>query len=423
MMSVMSRFGPAVAKGLMVQQQRQMAVAAQSDPIQRLFLDKIKEFKSTSKGLDDRHQKMMDAEMNRLRNAYSVDENKLTTVDTKFPTEAHVTLHDLETNKQFRERVYSGEHQRQLVAASKTKSELLDSIDAFAGDKFHLPSPGKPDERIIFAAQADVKIPPPQIVGRVADINANMDPVTPESLGREMRVYFGENMPTIDDDKSPQRDLVNFPRIPVRKDTPPSRYHILPDSWFQFFYPKTGVSGPYVFTASFGTFLLSKEWLVMEHEIISNLALVFVFSWAITKFGPGVSGYFKKSLDNEINQWDNWQQGSIKHFEQVKEHYSRELMNGSGIIDELYDARRQDLEQQAEREYRARVKKVYDETKKRLNYLVAVADSRRQIHQTHMVDWVISNVRASIGPKQEEDYLSSCIGNLKQLAQKNSNII
>src|SRR6218665_1590430 len=92
-----------------------------------------------------------------------------------------------------------------------------------------------------------------------------------ESLESFLSLRFGQNFPTINDDKNPQRDLVNFPR-PVQPDFPePTRMAIFPESWFKAFYNKTGVTGPYMFFGTFGTFLLSKEWLVIEHEIFAGI--------------------------------------------------------------------------------------------------------------------------------------------------------
>lgn len=45
-------------------------------------------------------------------------------------------------------------------------------------------------------------------------------------------IYFG-----------PERDLKNFPLFAQPDGTPPVRVGIFPASWFDFFYPKTGVTG------------------------------------------------------------------------------------------------------------------------------------------------------------------------------------
>ncbi|OTF77677.1 ATP synthase subunit b, mitochondrial-like protein [Euroglyphus maynei] len=95
-------------------------------------------------------------------------------------------------------------------------------------------------------------------------------------------------MPTIHDEKSERRDLVNFPR-PVRADFPePCRMGIIPESWFQMFYEKTGVTGPYCFFYGFLTFLLSKEWLVVEHELLVGIEATAIIVIAAKIFGPEI---------------------------------------------------------------------------------------------------------------------------------------
>lgn len=421
----MSRFGPSVAKNLMVQQHRNMAVASgsQADPIKRLFLEKIAEFQKSNSGLDERHKKMLNDDINRLKRVYRIDDaTQLAKVDTNFADEVQVSLRDLDTSKELREKIYSGEYQRQLAVESKPKSKLLATIRYREPDKFHLPLIGKPNYSS-FLDLGPLKLAPVKVGKAIPDYEVQTDQrPTPEMIQRKMRTVFGSKMPTIDDDKSPERDTVNYPRIPQQLDTPPTVGHIIPKSWFDFLHPKTGVTGGYVFGVGFVTFLLSKEWLVMEHELISGISLIGTFWYLITKFGPKISGFLRGRVEQYYAEWDRWQRESLKTLSTIKSSLGNELQKGS-VIDELYAARRDDIDMQAELEYRNRLVSVYEETKRRLNYLVAVADSNRQIQQNYLVNWVISNVHSSIGPKQEEEYLTSCIGGLKQLASQKANTI
>jgi len=46
------------------------------------------------------------------------------------------------------------------------------------------------------------------------------------------KLYFG-----------PDRDMANFPSLVRPESIPPVRFGFIPDSWFQIFYEKTGVTG------------------------------------------------------------------------------------------------------------------------------------------------------------------------------------
>lgn len=78
-----------------------------------------------------------------------------------------------------------------------------------------------------------------------------------------------------------ERDLVNFPerKRPIEKS--PVRCLIFPEEWFTALYPKTGVTGPYMFLAGLGTFLCSKEYFVMEHDFFVGLGLFAVLGTVV----------------------------------------------------------------------------------------------------------------------------------------------
>lgn len=84
----------------------------------------------------------------------------------------------------------------------------------------------------------------------------------------------------------------------MRADQPGKvRLGFIPEEWFTFFYPKTGVTGPYVFGAGMLTYLCSKEIYVMEHEYYNGLSLAIMVIYAVKKFGPAVAAYCDKEID------------------------------------------------------------------------------------------------------------------------------
>ncbi|CAF1473861.1 unnamed protein product [Rotaria sordida] len=48
-------------------------------------------------------------------------------------------------------------------------------------------------------------------------------------------------------DQCRKRGLVNYAQYKLREGPNPARWYCVPESWFQFFYNKTGVTEPYVF--------------------------------------------------------------------------------------------------------------------------------------------------------------------------------
>lgn len=75
------------------------------------------------------------------------------------------------------------------------------------------------------------------------------------------------------------------------------RLGFIPEEWFQFFYNKTGVTGPYTFGVGLLTYLCSKEIYVMEHEYYSGLSLAIMAIVAVKKLGPTVAAWTDKEID------------------------------------------------------------------------------------------------------------------------------
>lgn len=213
----------------------------------------------------------------------------------------------------------------------------------------------------------------------------------------------------------PERDHVNFPRRP-RQDLPDKiRLGFLPEEWFQFFYKKTGVTGPYLFGVGLITFLVSKELYVLEHEFSTVVAMFIVVYTAIKKFGPAVKAYGIKARKEKLDRFNNMKEANMKVLEDniAKEKKEMWCLEANSI---LMNAKRENVQMQLEAEFRRRQMHVYEQVKKRLDYHMDVANAQRDFEQKHMVNWIVDNVLRSITPQQEKETLQKCLSDLKTLA-------
>lgn len=243
------------------------------------------------------------------------------------------------------------------------------------------------------------------------------------TLEDKLKVWFGEDMPTKFDDQKPERDHVNFPRIPYYQlDAPATRLYFIPESWFKFFESKTGRTGGYIFGTTFITFLLSKELFVWNTNAHPGIALALIAAIAIKKFGAQTNAWLTSNIDKEAQGWVDWQDGMKKllkdHLKELKQVEDRSINP-----ELIYDAKRENLQLQQEAEYRRRVMDVYNEVKRKLDYQVAVENAKKNFTKKHLVNWVIDNVNKNINADLEKAVLNQCVVDLKQLSVKRKNAI
>merc|ERR1712203_647659 len=218
-----------------------------------------------------------------------------------------------------------------------------------------------------------------------------------------------------ENEKNPERDHVNFPRRKREELPSPVRHWWIPEEYFSFFAPKTGVTGGYIFALSFGSFLCSKEYIIFEHEMHVGMVFAIAIVGVANIVGPGLTKSMDEIIDKEISDMDSIRNKEIDRCAlAIEEEEKGQWMAGS--YEDLISAKKENVALQLEAEYRARLKDAYTQVKRRLDYQLQTANVLRANEQKHMVDWIITNVKKSITAKQEEDALKKCVADLKALA-------
>jgi len=193
------------------------------------------------------------------------------------------------------------------------------------------------------------------------------------------------------------------------------RMGFIPEEWFQVFYPKTGVTGPYVFGTGLILYLLNKEIYILGPETMHGIAIFGILIYGIKKLGPKVAAYADKNREEQIAKAEEWKADSIKNFTANIEEEKKELWRLEGRH-HLFDAKRENADLQLETEFRERQLALTNAVKKRLDYHVDLENLKTRMEQRHMVRWIEKNVVASITPKQEKELLDQCITDLKGMS-------
>ncbi|KAK9512355.1 hypothetical protein O3M35_000799 [Rhynocoris fuscipes] len=214
-----------------------------------------------------------------------------------------------------------------------------------------------------------------------------------------------------------ERDLVNFPR-PVRAEVHSKvRYGFVPEEWFEFFYKKTGVTGPYMFAAGLSTYLLSKEIWVVEHDFYAMLGFFGCVYLINRNYGQQISGYLDKQIDEIEAGWKELREKPVEALQDgIKKEQEAQWQAEGNIL--LMEAKRENVKMQLEATFRERAMQAYREVKKRLDYQSEKNRIEQMLAQKHMVQWVVSNVLKSISDAQEKENLKKCISDLQALSAK-----
>uniref|UniRef100_A0A8C5P0U8 ATP synthase subunit b n=1 Tax=Jaculus jaculus TaxID=51337 RepID=A0A8C5P0U8_JACJA len=176
---------------------------------------------------------------------------------------------------------------------------------------------------------------------------------------------------------------------------------LIPEEFFQFLYPKTGVTGPCVLGTGLILYCLSKEIYVITPETFSTISVV----------GASVAEFIDKLNEQKIAQLEEVKQASIKQIQDVVElEKSQQALTQKCHY--LFDVQRNNTAMALEVTYQEQLHKVYKEVKNRLDYHISVQD------MIHMINWVEKNVVQSISAQQEKETIAKCIADLKLLSKK-----
>lgn len=221
-------------------------------------------------------------------------------------------------------------------------------------------------------------------------------------------IYYGKD-----------RDLVNYPPLKVEPHQPKVRLGFLPDSWFQAFYDKTGVLGPYILALGLPTFLISKEYWVIDPEGMVLIVMTPVLIAFVKKYGQRLKE-FESNKANELNE--TMVATPIRNAREIGAQLLKQTENAiqsrQAIYEEVYPAKHEILDLQLEEEYRKRLATVARTVERRMTYHIELANAKKNFQHQHLAQWVLDSVTKSITPQQEKETIQQCIQDLKGLAAK-----
>ncbi|XP_013140019.1 PREDICTED: ATP synthase subunit b, mitochondrial-like [Papilio polytes] len=193
------------------------------------------------------------------------------------------------------------------------------------------------------------------------------------------------------------------------------RLGFIPDEFFVFFKPITGVTGPYLFGIMLINYLVSKEIYVMEHEYYVGLSVFVIVYYGTKNFGTVVGETLDKEVDNVEKNYNAVRNKEVQHYENIikEAEDSKWRAHGQKL---LIQAKKENVSMQLEAIYRERLMRVYNSVKRRLDYHVKLRRIQNHIHQKWITTWVLDNVLKSITPEFDKKLIDQAISDLAKLS-------
>jgi len=221
---------------------------------------------------------------------------------------------------------------------------------------------------------------------------------------------------------APYEGMGPLPPVPdyedVKKDL---KFYFLPKSWFDFFYEKTGVTGPYVFAGAVFTALCSKEYYMFGHNYDHHSRQIFwmavTFGLLNKNYGESVRDFFEDFRTRKFIAMDQIKEAEVEScYEELEE---VNLAKWRAGLSEFYnEAKQVNLAAMLETCTLERQAMVAGAVRNKLEYHKAVQGVDKELAQNHMVEWVEGQVMQSINEESQEATLDSCIAELHVLAEK-----
>ncbi|XP_070601707.1 ATP synthase F(0) complex subunit B1, mitochondrial [Erythrolamprus reginae] len=211
-----------------------------------------------------------------------------------------------------------------------------------------------------------------------------------------------------------QKHLAPVPSLPEKGGK--VRHGIIPEEFFQFLYPKTGVTGPYMLATGLTLYFLSKEIYVINHETISGIVILGMLIYGVKKYGPIVAATLDKKMDEELAYYEDYKTALINGCEEAIQDEKKEQWRVEGRH-YVFDVKRNNIAMILETNYRERLLTASNEVKKRLDYQVALQQLKRQMERDHMINWIEQGVWQSVTVQQEKENISKCLLDLKALSK------